>query len=127
VAGGTVSVAYSLLTGTASPYVIGSVNWGLGIVSSDPLFASATDVHEQSRAGRWNPATALWVNDPLVSPCIDAGDPADPVGLETPPPYAPMLIRRPCGGVSRWAWKRRRTGGGSTWARTAARPRRRIR
>ncbi len=47
---------------------------GTGDISSNPLFASSTDFHLQSQAGRWNGST--WVTDSQTSPAIDAGDPA---------------------------------------------------
>ncbi len=40
------------------------------------------DYHLKSQAGRWNSNTASWVRDDVTSPCIDAGDPASPIGLE---------------------------------------------
>jgi len=53
------------------------------------------DYHLKSQAGRWEPsenpksefrnpksAEGSWVKDEVTSPCIDAGDPASPVGLE---------------------------------------------
>ena len=43
------------------------------------------DYHVQSQAGRWDPVTEAWVQDELTSPCIDAGDPAVPVGPEPIP------------------------------------------
>ncbi len=40
------------------------------------------DYHLKSQAGRWEPATQAWVVDDVTSPCIDAGDPASPIGYE---------------------------------------------
>jgi len=40
------------------------------------------DYHLKSQAGRWDPATQAWVVDNVTSPCIDAGDPASPIGEE---------------------------------------------
>jgi predicted outer membrane repeat protein len=40
------------------------------------------DYHLKSQAGRWDPNSASWVKDELTSLCIDAGDPASPIGLE---------------------------------------------
>ena len=40
------------------------------------------DYHLKSRAGRWDPASGLWVRDRTSSPCIDAGDPRSWVGDE---------------------------------------------
>jgi hypothetical protein len=49
-----------------------------GNISVDPLFANPTafDFHLRSQAGRYVPATGLWVRDSVTSPCIDAGDPS---------------------------------------------------
>jgi uncharacterized repeat protein (TIGR02543 family) len=88
-------------------YSVVAGGWpGLGDLKTDPLFAgrgrwvdgsdpvaTATpsdpaaiwvmgDYHLQSRAGRWDPKTATWVRDEQTSSCIDAGDPASPVGQE---------------------------------------------
>lgn len=55
--------------------------------SADPLFAhlSFRDFHLRSQGGRWDPAGGgTWVVDAVTSPCIDAGDPAQPVGDELP-------------------------------------------
>ena len=40
------------------------------------------DYHLSSQGGRWNPKTQSWVTDRVTSPCIDAGDPLSPIGLE---------------------------------------------
>jgi hypothetical protein len=40
------------------------------------------DYHLKSQAGRWDPKNESWVIDDVTSPCIDAGDPNSPVGLE---------------------------------------------
>jgi parallel beta-helix repeat protein len=58
--------------------------YGQGNIDADPLFAStdAPDYHLQSVYGRFNPASGTWVIDEHHSPCIDAGDPEDPVGHE---------------------------------------------
>ncbi len=85
-------VTYSLIQG-GSP--------GEGNIDADPLFAvpghwdpNATrdntsddvwirgDYHLQSQAGRWDPLSKSWVVDDVTSPCIDGGDPANPIGLE---------------------------------------------
>jgi len=39
----------------------------------------------KSQAGRWHPGSETWIMDDLTSDCIDAGDPASPVGLEPEP------------------------------------------
>ncbi len=84
-----VVIDYSLLTGTNAPHVVtangATIAWGDGILTGDPLFASATDVHLQSRGGRWDPGAQAWVIDAVISPAIDAGHPDDPVGAELAP------------------------------------------
>ena len=66
---------------------------GGGNISADPLFVRAGswdstghwidgDYHLMSQAGRWNPADNAWVQDLNTSPCIDAGNPDDPIGPE---------------------------------------------
>jgi hypothetical protein len=57
---------------------------GEGNIDSDPLFADPDkgDYHLKSQAGRWDPISQSWVIDQISSPCIDAGDPGTPVGLE---------------------------------------------
>jgi hypothetical protein len=40
------------------------------------------DYHLKSQAGRWEPNSGSWVQDDVTSPCIDAGNPMDPIGLE---------------------------------------------
>ncbi len=61
-----------------------TVTWGQGNINTDPLFADTKkfDFHVKSLFGRWDPATAKWLNDPATSPCIDAGDPNSPVVFE---------------------------------------------
>jgi predicted outer membrane repeat protein len=61
---------------------------GQGNIDVDPLFADADsdDYHLKSRAGRWlADGRSGWVVDNVTSPCIDAGDPAMPVGNEPEP------------------------------------------
>jgi len=72
-----------------------------GIIDVDPLFARPGywdpngtpddpyddiwvdgDYHLKSQAGRWDPVSQAWVKDDVTSPCIDAGDPNSPIGLE---------------------------------------------
>ena len=47
------------------------VSAGSSDISSDPLFASSTDYHLKSQAGRWD--GSAWVTDTVSSPCIDTG------------------------------------------------------
>jgi parallel beta-helix repeat protein len=74
-----VSVSYTDIQG----------GWSQGqqILNTDPFFADPVngDYHLQSSAGRWDPESASWVFDIVSSPCIDAGDPSVPVGLEQTP------------------------------------------
>ncbi|MBN1508878.1 MAG: right-handed parallel beta-helix repeat-containing protein [Sedimentisphaerales bacterium] len=82
----------------------GLATWGLGNINADPCFADpghwdvngtpedanddrwvAGDYHLRSQAGRWDPEAVTWVQDYVTSPCIDAGDPNTPVGLESFP------------------------------------------
>jgi len=58
--------------------------WGAGNIDVDPCFADAnnSDFHLKSQAGRWDPNSDSWVRDDVTSPCIDAGDPASPIGYE---------------------------------------------
>jgi hypothetical protein len=77
------------------------VDWDKSNVDSDPCFVKLGhwddgddpeglwddfwvegDYHLKSQAGRWNANKRRWTKDDVTSPCIDAGDPASPVGLE---------------------------------------------
>ena len=51
-----------------------------GNIAIDPLFTDSNngDFHLQSEYGRWDPNQSMWVYDAVTSPCIDAGDTADP-------------------------------------------------
>ena len=40
------------------------------------------DYHLKSQGGRWDPNEGRWTMDDVTSPCVDAGDPLDPVGHE---------------------------------------------
>jgi len=40
------------------------------------------DYHLKSQAGRWDPATADWVQDNVTSPCIDGGNPMSAIRNE---------------------------------------------
>jgi hypothetical protein len=74
---------------------------GEGNINVDPLFAAPGywdlngtaddpnddvwvhgDHHLKSQGGRWDPASESWVIDEVTSPCIDAGNPNSPIGLE---------------------------------------------
>jgi len=51
---------------------------------TDPCFADPNngDYHLKSQAGRWDANEGRWTKDEMTSPCIDAGDPASPIGEE---------------------------------------------
>ena len=76
-----------------SPVVYSDIEQGYpgqGNINVNPLFAffattAIHDYHLQSIYGRFNPANGEWVIDNWHSPCINAGDPTDPVGHEPPP------------------------------------------
>lgn len=78
--GPTIEVRYSDVQG----------GWpGLGNIDDDPCFADTSsmdpnewDCHLRSQAGRWDPNTQTWVQDEVTSPCVDAGNPEDPIGNE---------------------------------------------
>ena len=57
---------------------------GTGNINADPCFADVNsgDYHLKSQAGRWDANEGHWTIDDVTSPCIDAGDPASPIGLE---------------------------------------------
>jgi len=60
------------------------LNWGDGNIEAEPCFANSNngDHHLKSQGGRWDANSASWVKDDVTSLCIDAGDPASPIGLE---------------------------------------------
>ncbi|MHC4559970.1 MAG: hypothetical protein ACYS80_21990 [Planctomycetota bacterium] len=55
-----------------------------GNIDAEPLFADPNngDYHLKSQAGRWTSTSESWIKDDVTSPCIDAGDPQDPIGQE---------------------------------------------
>jgi hypothetical protein len=58
----------------------------IAITPDDPGAAWVMgDYHLQSQTGRWDPATEKWRRDQRTSLCIDAGDPATPIGQEPSP------------------------------------------
>jgi hypothetical protein len=74
IGGGSV-VTYSCVQGGMS---------GEGNIDVDPRFADPQngDFRLKSQAGRWDPLSESWAQDDVTSPCIDAGDPMSPIGLE---------------------------------------------
>jgi hypothetical protein len=108
---GMVMLTNCILRGNSPPQISGDAavsysniegNWpGEGNMDVDPLFARPGrlethstlasayddswvegDYHLKSRAGRWDPVREDWVVDAVTSPCIDAGEPTSPTGLE---------------------------------------------
>ena len=78
-----------------------SLDWGAGNIDYDPCFADLGywdpngtpedtnddfwvdgEYHLKSQAGRWDANEGRWTIDNVTSPCIDAGDPMSPIGLE---------------------------------------------
>ena len=103
----SMSVQYCLIEGGQDSIALDSnctLVWGEGNLDADPLFVDpgywdinstsddpnddfylAGDFHLQSQAGHWSPNSETWIQDNITSPCIDAGDPNTPVGLEPSP------------------------------------------
>jgi predicted outer membrane repeat protein len=91
---GKSNVSYSNIQGGWSGEGEGNINtdplfvnpgfWELNGTPDDPnddLWING-DYHLKSQAGRWNPSSESWIQDDVNSPCIDAGDPSIPVGVE---------------------------------------------
>jgi hypothetical protein len=81
---GTVAVAYSDIQTTDS-FWTNDVN---GCISVDPLFVNTIYYHIPSQAGYYVGgyfSGGSWDTSASDSPCIDAGDPASPYGLEPVP------------------------------------------
>lgn len=57
---------------------------GEGNLDADPLFVAAGDYHLKSQGWSWSTLLGDWAYDDATSPCIDAGDPASPIGDELP-------------------------------------------
>jgi len=57
---------------------------GVGNIDLDPLLADPNNggFHLKSQGGRWDPNSQNWVIDSVTSPCIDAGDPNNPIADE---------------------------------------------
>jgi hypothetical protein len=93
IAGSSAAVQYSNVQG----------GWtGEGNIDADPLFADPDngDYHLKSQAGRWEPSSQAWLIDDVTSPCIDAGDPGTPIGLE-PLPNGGIINMGAYGGTSK--------------------------
>ena len=84
--GGTLDIKYSNVVGGQTGVSVegGTLNWGAGNIDADPYFTDPAndDYYLMSQAGRWDLNSQSWVVDDVTSPCIDAGDPMSPIGLE---------------------------------------------
>jgi len=83
----SVTVMYSDVQGGAAGIHIESdctLTWATGNIDADPCFADPNneDYHLKSQAGRWDANEGRWTKDEVTSLCIDASDPASPIGLE---------------------------------------------
>ena len=100
----TITINYSDVQGGQGGADIGGTStliWDYGNITGDPCFARpgywdpngtpddanddfwvGGDCHLKSKAGRWDANEGRWTKDEVTSPCIDAGDPSSPVGLE---------------------------------------------
>jgi len=99
----TITLAFCDVSGGQSsvhdPY--DCVTWEPSNIDADPCFAEPGywdpngtpddanddfwvdgDYHLKSQAARWDPNAGRWTIDDVTSPCIDAGDPLDPIGQE---------------------------------------------
>ncbi|MCJ7423370.1 hypothetical protein MUP01_03770, partial [Candidatus Bathyarchaeota archaeon] len=89
---GGAAVTYSNIQGgwsdtgniSANPHFAGPGHWdpnGTPQDAKDDFWVDG-DYHLKSQAGRWDASEGRWMIDHVTSPCIDAGDPLDPIGLE---------------------------------------------
>jgi len=79
---GILDADYLCVTGTGNPEFIripGGQTLGVHVMTNNPLFASASDFHLKSEAGRWD--GGAWVTDGETSPCIDAASDGGELGL----------------------------------------------
>lgn len=76
----------------------GHLKYGVTVNSiSDDLWVDG-DYHLRSQAGRWDSYNNAWKIDTVTSPCIDAGAPTSPIGLE-PFPNGGMINMGAYGGT----------------------------
>jgi hypothetical protein len=86
-----VDISWTDITGTNGNLVVvantnATFTLGESIISTDPLFVSATDLHLRSQGGRYDDILQGFVGTDLeTSICIDFGDPNDDVGIEPEP------------------------------------------
>ncbi|MBC8453614.1 hypothetical protein H8D64_00995 [PVC group bacterium] len=74
--GETLNIAYSSVNTNEIDNNSGTVNYGSGVIYTNPLFVSELtyDLHLKSQHGHWTGSE--WSNDAEHSPCIDSGDPS---------------------------------------------------
>jgi hypothetical protein len=102
--GGILSLSYSnVVNGQAGIHLQSgcTLDWGDGNIDADPYFVDSDndDFHLKSQAGRWDSISQVWIQDNVTSPCIDAGDPMSPIGLE-PFPNGGFVNMGAYGGMS---------------------------
>jgi PKD repeat protein len=75
----TVNSSYNDNYKSATGAYGGSIGVKTGDINKDPLFVNQVgqNYHLRSTAGHYDSSTGNWVKDTAMSPCIDAGDPAD--------------------------------------------------
>ncbi len=117
----TTTLSYSDIEGGPQGVFVdvnSTLNWGKGNINVDPCFAQSGywdhngtpsdvnddfwvdgDYHLKSQAGRWDANEGRWTKDEVTSLCIDAGDPASPIGLE-PFPNGGIINMGAYGGTS---------------------------
>ncbi|MEN6627852.1 MAG: disaggregatase related repeat-containing protein [Candidatus Sumerlaeia bacterium] len=82
--GGTPNNGTGAITATYNCFYDGFTAFsGTGNITANPKFASGTDYHLKSTAGRWT--GSAWVQDTEDSPCIDTGDQASIFSNEPAP------------------------------------------
>ena len=91
--GGTVNILYSDVQDGLDGIYGGkdyTVNWGAGNTDTDPCFVRIGEwcgelegeYQLKSQAASSDENEGRWTKDEVTSPCIDAGDPTSPIGLE---------------------------------------------
>jgi hypothetical protein len=102
--GATFDISHSNINGGQTGINVGAstLNWGAGNIDADPCFIDPTNdnFHLKSQAGRWDSDSQTWIQDDVTSPCIDAGDPMSPIGLESFP-NGGFVNMGPYGGTSK--------------------------
>lgn len=105
---GILSVRFSNIERASLPGVASETE-GPGNTQLPPLFVRQGrwtddrwvpgDYHLLSQLGRWDPSGQVWVQDPVTSPCINAGDPEVSIVSE-PIPHGDIVNMGAYGGTS---------------------------